>query len=350
MKKQLLLLTGIAAVTGATAQVTLTQADLPAPFTVVHIANDTTMTQSPGNGGPSQTYAFSSLLNQGEDSLTFTLPQFTPYGQMYPMSNMAEILNLGDAFIYATVTPTELLINGQAFDPLGTGIVPLTYMNPETQMIFPAAYGSSFADTATGFAQFFLGIDPGIGFVIDSVRVHSWVSKNSEYDGWGSCQTPLNTFNVLRQNTFRKQIDTIDIFAFGAWAPNFFSQVDSSRKFTYWANSIGFPVVELTDQDDLGQITDATWLAIMPTVTGIPVSDIPAGTVSAYPNPATDILTFETPSSEGSIEIVDLSGRVVKVVAVTSTTTRVDVSDLASGMYTYRLNGQAAAGKVQIAH
>lgn len=346
MKKQLLFLSiaGIGAT--AHAQTTITSADMPTTLQVYHQANDTTMTQSPGNGGASQTYAFTSLLNQSEDSMTFTLPQWTPYGSSFPQSNTSIVVNAGDAYIYGNVTTSEFSVDGQAFDPAGNGIIPFTFTNPETQMIFPAAYGSSFADTAGGINQFYMGYDPGVGFTIDTVRIHTHIYKNSDYDGWGSATTPLGTYNVLRQNTFRKQIDTIDIYAFGNWAPNFFSQEDSTRTYSYWTNGIGMPVVELTDQDDLGQITGCTWLPAMPTVTGVPAND-PERMVNAYPNPASEYVTFDTPDSEGTIEIVDLSGRVVKAVAINSTTTYVNIADLSAGMYTYRVNGQFA-GKVQV--
>lgn len=346
MKKQLLFLSIAGMASTLNAQITLTSADMPTPLQVYHQASDTTMTQSPGNAGASQTYSFAGLLNQSEDSLTFTLPQWTPYGSSFPQSNMAAIVNLGDAYMYANVTTSVFEINGQAFDPAGNGVIPFTFSNPETQIVFPASYGSSFADTASGVNQFYLGYDPGIGFTVDTVRVHSNIYKTSDFDGWGTCQTPLGTYNVLRQNTFRKQIDTIDIYAFGNWMPNAFSQEDSMRTYAYLANGFGMPIVELQDQDDLGQITSCTWLPALPSLTGIPANE-PERMVNAYPNPASEYVTFDTPASEGTIEIVDLSGRVVKTAVINSTTTYVNIADLSAGMYTYRVNGQFA-GKVQV--
>lgn len=346
-KKHLLVFSGILSFVAVNAQTTITAADQPQILQVYHQATDTTQTQNPGNSGASQTYGLSGLLNQQEDSMTFTAPQWTPYDTSYPAANLCMIMNQGDMYIYGDMQPTQFEIHGQAFDPLGNGVIPLIFTNPETQMIFPAAYGDSFVDTAGGVNQFYMGYDPGIGFTVDSVRIHSLVTKNSEYDGWGSLQSPMGTFNVLRQNTFRKQIDTIDIYAFGNWAPAFFSQEDSVRTYSYWTNGIGFPVVELTDQDDLGQITRATWLVMNPTVTG--VAEHSSDNMIVYPNPAATVVTFETPSAQGSIEITDVTGRVVKTVQITSAQTQVDVSDLASGLYTYNVNG-TAKGKIEVAH
>lgn len=349
MKKQLLFLSLVAFAGTASAQVTITAADQAPLLSVFHQGRDTTQTQSEGGAGASQTYAFSGLLNQGEDSMTFTNVQWTPYGASFPQANLAIVQNLGDAYIYATQSSTMLEINGQAADPLGTGMIALVFSNPETQMIFPAALGSSFGDTAGGVTQFYYGMDPGIGFTVDSVRIHTLVTKESDFDGWGSLTSPLGTFNVLRQNTFRKQVDTIDIYAFGSWAPAFFSQEDSTRTYTYWTNGIGFPLVELTDQGDQGQITNCTWLVSNPTVTGIPTNDN-SNTIVAYPNPVSDVLNVQTSVEEGSIEVIDMTGRVVKTANINSTSTRIDVSDLAAGMYTYRVVGQNQQGKVQVAH
>lgn len=349
MKKQLLVLSLAAFAVSANAQVTITSADQAPMLSVFNQARDTTQTQVAGGSGPSQTYNYAALLNQQEDSLTFTNPNWTAYGSNYPNSNLCIMINQGDAYIFASQSATILEIDGQAADPLGSGIIPLTFSNPETQMVFPAAYGSSFGDTAGGTNQFYLGYDPGVGFTVDSVRIHTLITKDVDFDGWGSLTSPLGTFNVLRQNTFRKQIDTIDIYAFGNWAPAFFSQTDSARTYTFWTNGIGFPLVELTDQFDLGTITNATWLPSMPSVTGIPANDN-SNNIVAYPNPVADVLTIQTTVEEGSIEVIDMTGRVVKTAVINSTTTRIDMTDLAAGMYTYRVVGQNQNGKVQVAH
>ena len=349
MRKNLLALSLVALAGSAFAQTTITAADQPMIMEVFQQATDTTQTQSEGASGTGQTYAFTGLLNQGQDSVTFTAPQWTPDSATFTSSNICIQVNTGDAYIYANMTGSILEINGQAMDPFGGGMIAVTFADPETQMIFPASLGSSFTDLAGGTSQFYLGYDPGIGFTIDSVRIHTYINKTSNYDGDGTLQSPLGTFNVLRQNTFRKQIDTIDIYAFGSWAPAFYSQVDSARTYSYWANNIGYPVVELTDQDDLGQITEAKWLVSNPAVTGIPTNHNDH-VITAYPNPVADVLTIQTVVENGSIEIIDMTGRVVKTATINSTTTRLDLSDLTAGMYTYRVVGTAQQGKVQVVH
>lgn len=69
--------------------------------------------------------------------------------------------------------------------------------------------------------------------------------------------------------------------------------------------------------------------------------------VKVYPNPAHDQLTIETETPEGIAELIDLSGRVVKTTAINTNVTRIDVNDLAEGMYVCRVNGTATA-KVEV--
>lgn len=349
MKKQILFLSLAGFAATANAQVTITSADQPVPLQVYLQAQDTNYTQTPGNPGASQTYNFT-CLNQQEDTMTFTLPQWTPYGTNYPNSNMAVEFNGGAAFFYGNFSSSIFEVNGQAADPLGTGIIALTFSNPETQMIYPAAYGSSFADTAGGVNQFYYGMDPGIGFTVDSIRIKTWIFKASDYDGWGTCTTPLGTNNVLRQNTYRLQVDTLDIYAFGNWATDFYIMRDSARTYSYWANGIGMPVAELEEGYDLGTTTNFTWLPAMPTVSG--VSTLPATQIiTSYPNPASDAIIFNTDANEGVIEIIDMTGRVVKTANINSTSTYMNVTDLADGMYTYRVTTtNVVTGKVQVAH
>lgn len=347
MRKELLVLSLLSFAGLASAQTTITAADQPIQLQVFHRYTDTTTAPSPGGSGTNQTWNYATLANHGEDSVTFTLPQWTPYDTSYPGTNICIMQNQGEAYIYGVLNSSSLEVHGTAADPFGNGVLPIVFNNPETQMVYPAAYGGSFGDTATGENKFYLGYDPGVGFTIDTVVIHTTIEKEADFDAWGSVTTPLGTFNTLRQNTYRRQTDVIDFYAFGFWTYDAFVLVDSARTYSYWTNGIGMPIIELTDQDDLGAISRVQYIPAQPTVTGIPVSE--NNQSSVYPNPATDVLTIETTVAEGNVEIVDVTGRVVATAIINSNITRVDVTNLSSGMYVYRVNG-VAQGKVQVAH
>lgn len=355
MKKTVLSILACSMVIAASAQVTITTADVAPIYTVIYQANDTMASVVLGAAGPSQTWNYSALANHREDTLSFTSPSFTPYGASFPNANLSVISgsNGVDAFIYLNNSAAELNIQGQAADPLGTGTMAIPFSNPETVISFPAAYGSSWIDTASGTVQVYYGMDPGIGFTVDSFRVHLFVKKTTDYDGWGTVTTPAGTYNVIRQNTLRVEYDTIDIYAFGNWAPNFFSQQDSNRVYSHWANGIGFPVCELTEAQDLGMVTSGNYLRSSALI-GLSENNT-AANLSLYPNPASGFVNFVSAgASVKSISIYDMNGQLIESIPVNSDNTRLDVSAYASGIYFYSTtdtNGNTSArGKFSVAH
>jgi Secretion system C-terminal sorting domain len=352
MKKILLTLSAALTVGSIYAQVTITSADIPAVFTVIREANDTLPSVAIGNGGSSQTWNYAALANHREDTTTYTQPQFTPFGSTFPAANMATVIGSGVGYGYMNSSSSQVEILGQAGDPFGTGIVAVTYSNPEVLAMFPAAYGGNEIDTASSFLEFYLGIDPGVGFVIDSVRIRSFIKRTNDYDGWGSVTTPTGTYNVLRQNTLRVQYDTIDIYAFGAWIPEFFNQQDSNRVYSHWANGMG-NVCELTDAQDLGQITSAKYLLSSAAI-GVPEFNS-NNSLPSYPNPANDAINFATAgTATTTIMVFSSTGELIASIPVNSTNTLLDVSTYASGLYFYQAidakGNLSAQGKFSVAH
>ena len=61
-----------------------------------------------------------------------------------------------------------------------------------------------------------------------------------------------------------------------------------------------------------------------------------------YPNPASTIITIETPSTYAQIQlsIMDVNGQVLIAHQITEPNTQVDISNLSSGVYFVRLTGE----------
>jgi len=58
--------------------------------------------------------------------------------------------------------------------------------------------------------------------------------------------------------------------------------------------------------------------------------------VEAYPNPVTDMLTvkaYGTEDANATITVMDVAGKVLKMVSVTNNTAQVNMKELASGIY-----------------
>lgn len=69
---------------------------------------------------------------------------------------------------------------------------------------------------------------------------------------------------------------------------------------------------------------------------GTGISELSYESLSVYPNPANDVLNFES-KFNGSAEVIDASGRVVSSATVTNGQNRLDISELKSGIYLLRL-------------
>jgi hypothetical protein len=159
----------------------------------------------------------------------------------------------------------------------------------------------------------------------------------------------------VRLNALRHQIDTVDIQTMNTWIPGAFVQDDSSRLYTYWANSIGYPLAELTDAQDFGTITSATWIpALVQQYVG--VSEFANTTnMNVYPNPSVETVTFVSNGAHVSvINILNINGQIIRSAEVTADQTSINVSDLAPGMYFYQAldaNGTVLEkGKLNVHH
>ncbi len=67
-------------------------------------------------------------------------------------------------------------------------------------------------------------------------------------------------------------------------------------------------------------------------------AEMVTSTIEAYPNPATDVITISSKNNEiNSVVMTDINGRTVKNVNVTGTETQINISDLATGVYTMKI-------------
>lgn len=74
------------------------------------------------------------------------------------------------------------------------------------------------------------------------------------------------------------------------------------------------------------------------------MADAAAGDLRVFPNPAVDVVTVSASSMIGKVEIVSVDGALVKTAEIDDTTGKLDVSDVAKGLYLVR----TAAGTVRL--
>jgi uncharacterized repeat protein (TIGR02543 family) len=85
------------------------------------------------------------------------------------------------------------------------------------------------------------------------------------------------------------------------------------------------------------------WAKWEPSAGPTAVNTVELSTLRLYPNPvATGILTIESPSGSGKIEVYNVSGTLVGVYSVTGAQTAIDISALPAGTYIVKANGKTA--------
>lgn len=88
--------------------------------------------------------------------------------------------------------------------------------------------------------------------------------------------------------------------------------------------------------------------------TGLAQYEALAGSVSAYPNPANTEFTITMDAAIATVEIMDITGRMVETGSVTMGEARFDVSNYNNGVYFYQIKGEnntmIKSGKFTVSH
>lgn len=342
MKKSLLIVSAlIMSALGSIAQITITTTDVASPIKIIYQSNDTMPTISEGSFGTSQTWNMSMLNTHTTDTMTFISYGWVP-DAFFSTSNLVMKQGWQNNYSYLRNTASGLTALGsKGTTDFGGGPSTIRQINTpaENLMNFPGTYLTAYTNNYKATTPaFYFGIDPGIGFVVDSVRQNSEVKKNVLVDAWGSLTTPLGTFNVLRSEETVIRYDTTDAYVFGAWTNAVFTSADSTTGYTWWANGVGFPLVSVK-LDSLGNLKQVQWLQSLP---ALGVNEYTAATqVNVYPNPAQNEITFAVEASKvASIHVFDIAGRMIDSYPVSGTIASVNTTNFANGIYTYTLIGK----------
>lgn len=357
MKKSLLIISAfIVSTLGAKAQITITSADIASPLKLIQQAHDTMPTISIGSAGISQVWNMAALNTHTMDSLDFIYANWAPKFSQFPTSTAAVHFTGNDAYAYVVNTSSSFTILGQSIVmDFGGGPSDIVIKITPAQILcnFPATYLTTFNNNFTTNGTFFFGSSG-----IDSIRQKSVVTGTSTVDAWGNLTTPLGTYASLRFYEIKQQVDTTWFYipALGGWqtsgafAPQ--ASADSSKNYSWWANGVGFPLVDVSVDYVTGAVNSVDWLKATPTAGINEYTN--AENVNVYPNPAQNHISFEVETSKiATIQIIDIAGHIIDSYSVSGGIATINTSNFANGSYTYALIGKDNAilnrGKFTIA-
>ena len=342
MKKLLLLSLLISGVIGLQAQITLTSSAVPIPGTTTYRADVNLPPQMAfSNSGTNQTWDFTGLSPDAEDTTMFYLPSSTAGGSDFPSATLAVTGNTDWLkFDYYSSDANGAYYLGIYDDPFVPGDFFSTYFSPAlTAYTFPLTYGTS--NNSDSRSELLL-TGAAVGQpTIDSVRIIHHMNASTTVPAWGTLTIPAGTYSgtlLFRRETLNyDSIYMKSAATANQWimAPGF-PQTSQDSAY-HWLTSNGGidPYVEVTFTS-AGLIDDIVYY--LSSTVSTPESQSLASSVTVYPNPANEILNIKSENGETIQGILaDLSGKVYANFSVTNGFERINTSFLPAGIYTLTL-------------
>ncbi len=350
MKKLLVGLSLCLGIFSASAQITITTADIATPGQVLHQATDsfpTTIAIGTASA-TSQVWNMAALGQNAHDTLSFLNYSSAPNANFssanlvikegwqnnyaYTINNSSSIQTLG---LTGTLTllgyPTAITDKDNASELL---------------VNFPYTYNSTFTNNYRTYAKFPFGHNvtvSGFTVLIDSLRDHSTVKKTAIVDAFGTLTTPLGTYTVIRSKETKITHDTVDAYyAFPitpSWHLNAQTSADSTTIYNFWANGLGYILASAT-MDSTGAVKRVSWLQSAPV--GVGIKEVTeSNNELVFPNPAQNEINFVADASQQkAIQIFDVTGRLIDIITITNNQTTINTSNYANGMYRYNIIGK----------
>jgi hypothetical protein len=105
----------------------------------------------------------------------------------------------------------------------------------------------------------------------------------------------------------------------------------------------------VTGTDANGCTKTATVAVEVQKCTGVTEFGLQSNFVSIYPNPTNGLVTIETKNgNSGAIEIMDLSGKIIFTETIISTTTEINMSTLAAGVYFVKIKNETSSEVIKL--
>lgn len=314
------------------AQITITQSDMPFVGKVFISANDNVLNGiSVGSSGTNKFWNLSNLQNNSLDTAAFISPSGLAGAGYFPTANLA--ISFGGGSVFYNVNSSTMSVLGDYIDfgpPQGYTAVKF---NPALKIItYPSTYMTSFNGTSS-FLYKFASASPGI----DSVKQDITDNYTSTIDGWGTITTPaFSNVPCLRQvkRTYSSSTNYNHMIG-GGWVQQGPTTLDTSYYYSWWSNTKKFPIADIQTKA-YGTIEYASYLLIQSSV-GIEEEAF-NNTINVFPNPASDFITIAGLSEISSLNIFDITGKLIESRLLKNSDTPINISTYENGIYFYEVS------------
>lgn len=302
------------------------------------VATDESPAVSPGGNGTGITWSFADLESDAFRILDVMAPASSPFGTQLS-GNRAAVEDTDAAAEYMTVNPNQLLSHGRMFAEDGIQ-VRMALVPPMVLLNLPAQYGAVHSGISRSSSSSPFGFDPGVGFVVDSIRLRTRIEYQSELIGWGNVTTPMGTFSAMKQQFVQNLTDSVDFYRADQdlWVLGVDVAASADKSWSWWTPELAMPVLQLYDDENNGTMDRAYWVQADLSTTGI---DGPAhpDRIGVYPNPATDRITVPLAGlGAATYTLCDAQGRQVQAGSLTQDRSAIPVAHLERGAYLLRID------------
>lgn len=296
------------------AQITLTSTtntpEIGDSYTYISIPN---YTFNASQSGANQTWDFSTATGTAETTNVINLASSSEPSN-YPSAS----------FVFKTIeTATENYLSSSSSDlSIEGNYVPGTarviYSDKQEYLKFPITYNNVFNETFAGVVE----------NIAESQTYDRAGTIEITADAYGDLILPYGTIdNVLRVKVVIKSIDVY----MGFTLP------ETTITSYYWYNTFNkYPLASTSDVDYSGSIISsyAYYLSQSDLVLETKNPELVETNINVYPNPTKDIVYIKNDSHNSlRIDILDITGALVKSITISNGKNSVDVSNLQSGAY-----------------
>jgi len=316
----------------STAQLTVTQANLPAPGLTYIMGTDSASGTIPA-GGANQTWDYSLLNNAQPDTNSFIAAAGTPFQSSFPSANLASTNPATGNWVYYKTDSTGFYINGLTNPALPNGMI--SYVPPLLYAPVPFTYN----DTRTVVSR----------IVVDTVymginaRLVRNTSESFLADGWGTLILPSGTYNNVLRTKITEIVrdsayyDPLGIGLYFVVPDTIFTPTRTQTTYYRWVQNQQPAYLLGITADSSGTAPNYSEYLVSAVLSTQDIHPTQAQ-LQAYPNPASNFVSIENVKTGEQLVIYNSLGQEVEARSPgNEKTISVNVESYSNGLYQFSI-------------